>query len=69
MDGQTGVTEMDRGGVYKMDRHTKCQKKRMPLKWTTFYRIFLQVLECVITFGLFQWHFHVYFALFRLFIS
>ena len=33
MDGQTSVTEMDRGGVYELDRHTKCQKMKMPLKW------------------------------------
>ena len=27
------ITELDRGGVYEMDRQTKCQKKmEMPLK-------------------------------------
>ena len=36
-------------------------KKKMPLKLNKFYKIFfLQVLECVITFDLFQWHFHVF---------
>ena len=33
MDGQTSGTEMDREGVYEMDRRTKCQKLEMPLKW------------------------------------
>ena len=32
MDGPS-VTEMDRGGVYEMDRQTKCQKIEMLLKW------------------------------------
>ena len=31
----------------------------MPLKWTKFNGICLQVSEFVITFDLFQWHFHV----------
>ena len=26
IDGQTSVNEMDRGGLYEMERHTKCQK-------------------------------------------
>ena len=31
MDRQS-FTEMDRGGVYEMDRKKKCQKMEMPLK-------------------------------------
>ena len=27
MDGQTKLIEMERGGVYEIDRPTKCQKK------------------------------------------
>ena len=38
---RTSVTEMDKGGVYEMDRQTKCQKMEMPLKWITFNKIFL----------------------------
>ena len=34
------VTEIDRGGVYEMDRHTMCQKIEMPLKWINFNKIF-----------------------------
>ena len=26
-------TEMERGGVYEMDRQKKCQKIEMPLTW------------------------------------
>ena len=26
------VTEMDKGGVYEMERQTKCQQMEMPLK-------------------------------------
>ena len=37
------VTEMNRGGVYEMDRQNKCQ-----------------VLECVIKFYPFQWHFNLF---------
>ena len=33
------VTEMDIGGVYEMDRQTKCLKMEMPLKWIIFYKI------------------------------
>ena len=36
------------------------KKMEVPLKLIKFYKIFLQVLECVITFDLFQWHFHVF---------
>ena len=39
MDGQS-VTEMDRRGVYEIDRQTKCQKIEMPLKLITFYKKF-----------------------------
>ena len=35
------VTEMDRGGVYEMDRQTKCQKIEMPLK---LLKILLHIL-------------------------
>ena len=31
MDGAS-VTEMDKGGVYEMNRQTKCQEMEMPLK-------------------------------------
>ena len=34
------VTEMDLGGVYEMERQTKCQKMEMLLKWMTFSKIF-----------------------------
>ena len=61
MDDRPSVTETDRGGVYERDRQTNRQKKKeMPLKFIKFYKIFLQVLECVITFDLFQWNFHVF---------
>ena len=30
------VTEINRGGVYEMDRQTKCQKMEMPLKCIKF---------------------------------
>ena len=42
IDWQTSpsIIEMDRGGIYKIDRHTKCQKMEMPLKWITFLKIF-----------------------------
>ena len=33
------VTEMDRGGIYEMDRQTKCHKNEMPLKWIKFNKI------------------------------
>ena len=37
------------------------KKGEMPLKLIQFYKIFfLRVLECVIIFDLFQWHFHVF---------
>ena len=36
------------------------KKMKMPLKWFTFYKIFLQVLEFVITFDLCYWHFHFF---------
>ena len=32
---------MDRGGVYKMDRQTKCKQIEMPLKWKKLNKIFL----------------------------
>ena len=51
-----------------MDRQTKCQQMKMPLKWIKLSKIFLQILKSVIIFYIFQWHFHV-FALFRLSIS
>ena len=34
------VTEIDRGGVYEMDRHTKWQKMEMPLNWRKFNNTF-----------------------------
>ena len=34
------VTEMDRGGVYEMNKQKKCQKIKMPLKWIKFNKIF-----------------------------
>ena len=39
------VTEMNRGGDYEMDRHTKCQKMEMPLSLMKFNNIYGQVLE------------------------
>ena len=33
------VTEMDSGGVYEMERQTKCKKLEMPLKWMTSSKI------------------------------
>ena len=33
------VTEMDRGGVYEMDRQTKWQKMEIPVKWIKFNKI------------------------------
>ena len=59
------VTEMDKGGVSEMDGLTKCQKIEMPLKWNFFYKIFGQVLECVIPFYPFQCHFQFFCHLFR----
>ena len=59
IDGPS-VTVMDRGGVYEMDRQTNYQKIKMLLQLIKFYKIFLQVLECVIKFDLFQLHFHVF---------
>ena len=32
MDGPS-LTEMERGGVYEMDRHKKCKKNKMRLNW------------------------------------
>ena len=60
MDDRPSVTETDRGGLYEMNRQTNRQKREMPLKLIKVYKIFLQVLECIITFDLFQWHFHVF---------
>ena len=40
MDDRPSVTETDRGGVYKIDRQTNCQKREMPLKLIKFYWIF-----------------------------
>ena len=37
---QPSVTELDREGVYEMERQTKCQKMEIPLKWKTFSKIF-----------------------------
>ena len=34
------VTEMDIGGVFEIYRQTKCQKNKMPLKWTKLNDIF-----------------------------
>ena len=60
MDRPSAI-EMDRGGVYEMDRQTKCQKMQMPLIWIKLKKIkkiiIGQVLECVIAFYPFQWHF------------
>ena len=68
MDRPT-VTEMDRGGVYEMDRQTNLPKKGYTTEIDKIISDFpLQVPECVITFDLFQWHF-MFFALFRLSIS
>ena len=53
MDGPS-VTEMDRGGVYEMD------KKKVPQKWKchqngyNFIRFLSQVIECFITIYPFQ---------------
>ena len=40
MDGQTSVIEMDRGTVYEMDKHTKCQNMEIPLKSINFFKDF-----------------------------
>ena len=60
IDGPS-VTEMDRGGGYEMGRQTNCQKNRNATKIDTIlYDFVLQVLEFVISFDIFQWHFHVF---------
>ena len=60
MDDRPSVTEIDRV-VYEMDRQKNLKKKDIPMKLIKLYKIFvLQVLNCVITFDLFQWHFHVF---------
>ena len=38
--GRLSVTEIDRGGVYVMDRWTKCQKMDLPLKQVQFIKIY-----------------------------
>ena len=48
------VTEMDKGGVYEMNRQTNWPKNKIPLNLIKFYKIFLQVLEGVIKFDLFK---------------
>ena len=59
MDGSSD-TEMDREGLYEMNRKTKCQKMELPLKWIRFKKksFFRQVLGGVITFYSLHWHFH-----------
>ena len=61
MDDRPSVIKMDTGGVYEMDRQTIRQTMKISLKLIKILKIFfLHVLECVITFDLFQWHFHVF---------
>ena len=50
-----------------MDKQTNHKKREMPLKLIKFYKV-LEVLECVITFDLFQWHFHVFFLHFSVYL-
>ena len=55
------VTEMDRGCVHTMDIQNKCQQTGNATEMDkTLKYMFLQALEWVIIFDLFQWHFHVF---------
>ena len=59
------VTEMDRGGVYEMDRPTKCQKMEMRIKWIDFNKICwtgTRMFYCIISIS-------VTFPFFALFLS
>ena len=68
------VTEMDRGGVYEMDRQKKRQKNETPLKWIKFYKtiwtdnkmcfyiLFISVaFQFFGTFSVFPFHKHLHF--------
>ena len=60
MDDRPSVADTDRGGVYEMDKQTNHPKKGNATEIDQIFKgFFLQVLECAITFDLFQWHFHV----------
>ena len=52
------VTEVERGGVYEMNRQKKCQNMEMPLKW-----INLPTQKIIIKLYPFQLHFHFFFTL------
>ena len=70
MDDRLSVTETDKGGIYEKDRQTNRQKNGNVTEIDQIYKIFFsQVQECVISFDQFQWHFHVFFALFYLSVS